>query len=236
MPLFKYSVAEEKGEKWGKAQLHDVNCSYKDLGQVLAAIKGKSVKEAEKILNEAIALKKAIPFKKFNTGMGHRSELCGQKGKYPKKECRFALELLENARANSVARGLDEAVLFIKHACAYKQNVLKRYRRTFAGSRTLGYGKQALWSNYMTCRAELVLAEKPGAAKEEKKRGKEKQKGKNEVKAEAKHSGAQHSEAQEHAHAHSQEHAQAHAPAHEHQPQAHAPDHAHVHAKENEKQ
>ena len=209
MPLFKYSVAEEKDEKWGKAQLHDVNCSYKDLSQVLGAIRGKSVKEAEKILNEAIALKKAIPFRKFNTGMGHRSELGGQKGKYPKKECRFALELLENARANAIARGLDEARLFVKHAASFKQNVLKRYRRTFAGSRTLGYGKQALWSNYVTCRAELVLAEKPEDEKEKaKKKGKE---APHAQKVEAHKTEAHKTEAHKpevHAHAHTQ--AQAH--------------------------
>jgi len=163
MSLFKYSIAEEEGEKWGKAQLHDLNCSYKDLSQVFSAIKGKSVSEAEKILNDAISLKKAVPYGKFAGKLGHRSELGGRKGRYPKKECGIALDLIENAKANAVQKGLDESALFVKHCAAFKQNVLRRYRRTFAGPRTLGYGKQALWSNYVTCRAELVLAEKKQA-------------------------------------------------------------------------
>lgn len=160
MGLFKYSVIEKEGEKAAKAQQHDVNCSYKDLSQVFAAIKGLSVVQAEKILNEAVEMKKAIRYHRFAKHIGHRSELGGKKGRYPKKECKIALSLLENAKANAVHKGMDESALFVKHAASYKQNVLKRYRNYFASSRTLGYGKQSIWSNYVTCWAEVVLGEK----------------------------------------------------------------------------
>ncbi|MFH1056219.1 MAG: 50S ribosomal protein L22 [Candidatus Micrarchaeota archaeon] len=159
MGLFKYSVQEKEGEKWGKAQLHDVNCSYKDLSQVFSAIKGLRLRFAEEVLNDAISMKKAIPYHKFATKIGHRSELGGKKGRYPKKECKIALQMIENAKANAVKNGLDETMLFVKHAASYKQNVLRRYRRIFGSSRTLGYGKQSLWSNFVTCWAELVVAE-----------------------------------------------------------------------------
>lgn len=164
MGLYKYSMELVKGEKLGKAQLHDVNCSYKDLSQVFASIRGKSVKDAEKILEEAVSMKRAIPYAKFSTKIGHRSELGGRKGRYPKKECKIALDMIQNARSNAVQKGLDETALYVKQAAAYKQNVLKRYRNYFASSRTLGYGKNPIWSNYVTCWAELVLAESPEAA------------------------------------------------------------------------
>lgn len=161
MGLYKYSLIETEGEKLGKAQLHDQNCSYKDVTQVFKSIRGKSLPKAEKILEEAIAIKKAIPYARFATKIGHRSELGGQKGRYPKKECKLVLQLIQNARANAVQKGMDETLLFVKHAAAYKQNVLKRYRNYFAGSRTLGYGKNAVWSNYVTCWMEMAVAEMP---------------------------------------------------------------------------
>lgn len=156
MGLFKYSF---KTEGLAIAQLHDVDCSYKDLSQVLSYVKGKPVEEARKALNAAIAMTKPIPFNKFNTGMGHRSQLGGKKGKFPKKECQFALDLIDNAVANASKKGMNVASLVIKQASANKQNVLRRYRSFFAGSPTLGYGKQAMWANYVTTRAEIGLAE-----------------------------------------------------------------------------
>lgn len=161
MGLYKYSLIETEGQKLGKAQLHDQNCSYKDVTQVFKSIRGKSLPKAEKILEEAIAIKKAIPYARFATKIGHRSELGGQKGRYPKKECKLVLQLIQNARSNAIQKGMDESLLFVKHAAAYKQNVLKRYRNYFAGSRTLGYGKNAVWSNYVTCWMELAVAEMP---------------------------------------------------------------------------
>ncbi len=160
MGLYKYSMAEEEGVKTAKAQQHDMSCSYKDLSQVFAAIRGKTVPDARKVLDEAIEMKKAIRYHKFATKIGHRSNLGGKKGRYPKKECKIALSLLENAVANAVQKGMDESALYIMHAASYKQNVLKRYRNYFASSRTLGYGKQSTWSNYVTCWAEMVLGEK----------------------------------------------------------------------------
>jgi len=177
---FDYSIrlnAEEE-KKSAFAQFHDVNASYKDLSQVFKAIKGKPVKKAEKILEEAISKKKAIPFKKFNKGMGHRSELGGKKGKYPVKEARLALALLKNAEANALQKGLSEDKLYVRHAAAFKHNTFKRYRKYWVGGSSIGYGKRAVWSDYVTCRGELVLseAEKSFEEKKSEKKGKEKAK------------------------------------------------------------
>ncbi len=159
--VYKYSIRlnAEEAKKSAFAQFHDVDASYKDLSQVFRALKGKPVKKAKTILEEAISKKKAIPFKKFNKGMGHRSELGGRKGKYPIKEARLALALLENAEANALQKGLSQDKLYVRHAASYKQNVFKRYRKYWVGGNTIGYGKRAIWSNYVTCRAELVLSE-----------------------------------------------------------------------------
>ncbi len=161
MSVFRYSLelSKDKEKLTAKAQIHDVNASYKDLSQVLKAIKHKTVADARVILEQAISLTRAIPFTHFHKGMGHRSELGGRKGKYPKKECRHALQLLENAVANAAHKGLDETRLYVSHAAAFKGNVFPRYRKFWAGSVTLGYGKRAVWGNYVTCRAELYVEE-----------------------------------------------------------------------------
>lgn len=155
--IFKYS--RKSGEKSARAQLHDVDASYKDFTQVARAIKGKKVSDAKKILGKAIALEKAIPFHQHAKGSGHRSELGGKRGRYPKKEAKFCLEMLENALANARSLGLNEEKLFVAHVAAFKGNTFKRHRKFWANSATLGYGKRAIWADYVTCRAEIILEE-----------------------------------------------------------------------------
>ncbi len=160
MGLYKYSVKADKA-KVGQAQGYDLDVSYKDLCNVCAALRNRNVAKARSILDDAIALKIPILFKKFNTGVGHRSQLGGRKGRFPKKECRAALAILNNAVANATKKGLDESLLCVKSACAYKQNVLPRYRRTWVGGAALGYGKQAIRSDYVTARMEITVEERP---------------------------------------------------------------------------
>ena len=147
------------GKNAAKAQVHDVDVSYKDLGEVVRAIKGKRVMDAVKILDGAISLKHAIQFKRHAKGCGHRSELGGKKGRYAVKSCRLVKEVLRNAVANAVNQGLDEEKLIVKTARAYKQGEFPRYRRFWVSSATLGYGKRAIWSNYITARLEIIVEE-----------------------------------------------------------------------------
>jgi len=170
MGLYKYSVKADK-TKVGQAQGYDLDVSYKDLCNVCAALRNRSVAKARTIIDDAIALKIPIIFKKFNTGVGHRSQIGGRKGRFPKKECRAALAILNNAVANATKKGLDEKLLYVKTACAYKQNVLPRYRRNWVGGAALGYGKQAIRADYVTARMEITVEERPALPGKEKKKG-----------------------------------------------------------------
>jgi large subunit ribosomal protein L22 len=168
MGLYKYSQKADVA-KTGRAQGYDLDVSYKDLCNVCAALRHRNVAKARKILNDAIELKVPIIFKKFNTGVGHRSQIGGRKGRFPKKECKAALLILNNAVANATKKGLDESLLCVQTACAYKQNVLPRYRRKWVGGAALGYGKQAIRSDYVTARMELTVQERPALPGKEKK-------------------------------------------------------------------
>ncbi|MFQ5406538.1 MAG: 50S ribosomal protein L22, partial [Candidatus Micrarchaeia archaeon] len=167
MGLYNYSI--KPGAKDATAQGHDWDASYKDLSNVCRTIKRKSVTQTRKILDEALSKKKAIPYTFHNKGTGHRSELGGKKGRYPQKECRLLRNLLENAVSNAMQKGLDESKLYVKHAAANKLRTHKRYRRFWATSVTLGYGKQAVWANYQTCRAEIIISEREQKTKTSKK-------------------------------------------------------------------
>ncbi|MBI2444947.1 50S ribosomal protein L22 [Candidatus Micrarchaeota archaeon] len=168
MGLYKYST--KSAEKTGRAQAHDLDASYKDLTQVCRAIKGLPVAKAYAKLEAAIKGEHAILYTKFNKGSGHRSELGGKKGRYPKKECKMVYATLKNAAANAVHVGLEENSLVVKHAAANKQNTFRRYRTFWVGSTTLGYGKHAMWADYVTAWMEIVVGGK-AAPKAEKATG-----------------------------------------------------------------
>ncbi len=170
MGLLKYSIEVDE-KKEAKSQAHDLDASWKDFTNICRAIKNKSVEESRKILDGAISMKMPIRYVMHNTGLGHRSQLGGKKGRFPKKEAKIMLKLLGNAVSNANQKGLDEKKLFVKFAAANKQNTMKRYRKFWATGATLGYGKQAVWANYETCKVELVLAQREPRAKKKRDKG-----------------------------------------------------------------
>ncbi len=158
MALYEYSIRPVTIV--GKAQAHDLDCSYKDLTQVMRAISGQPVRKAYRTLELAMEGTHAIRYTKFAKGCGHRSELGGKTGRYPKKECRLALKVLKNAAANALAQGLEEDSLYVSHAAAYKQAVFRRYRQFWVSGTVLGYGKNATWANYETAHMEVIVSGK----------------------------------------------------------------------------
>jgi len=169
MGLYHYAMQMKENQKVAKAQVFDQNGSYKDLTQICKAIRGKQVDEARKILEECISMAKAIPYFQHSKGCGSRGELGGKKGRYPKKEAKIMLAILNDAVANAKNQGMDEKKLFVAQTAGYKQNVFKRYRKYWAGGSILGYGKQATWANLETARAEIVLGEREPREKKQRK-------------------------------------------------------------------
>ncbi|MEM3555339.1 MAG: 50S ribosomal protein L22 [Candidatus Micrarchaeia archaeon] len=141
-----YSVKSEG--RVARAQMHDVDASFKDLTQVCSSIRGKEVSEAVRLLEEVRLGKIPIHYRKFNKKLGHRRELGGKKGRYPKKSAEIVLEVLKNAVANARYKGLGEK-LVVKHAAANKQNIYPR----------IASKGRAMRSDYETARIEVVLEE-----------------------------------------------------------------------------
>ena len=126
MPEFGYSLKAE-GE-YVKASAREVNVSPKATREVCKAIKGLRLDDARRFLEEVIAMKRAVPFRRYKKKVGHRSGLQGfYAGRYPVKAAKAVLRVLENLEANAEFKGMDLDRLVIFHAAAYPGMKIKDY-------------------------------------------------------------------------------------------------------------
>lgn len=135
----------------------------KDLVEVCGNIRRKPVGVAIRILEDAAEGKMPILYRRNNKRLGHRRELGGRKGRYPKKSAKIVLKALRSAIANAQGKGLSEE-LMVMHAAANKK--LEHGRLSPKGRRN--------YSGFVTARIEIVLKEKEGAKRPEKKAAKPK--------------------------------------------------------------
>ncbi|WP_455449022.1 50S ribosomal protein L22 [Natrinema thermotolerans] len=115
-----YSVDADP-DATAKAMLRERHMSHKHSKEVAREIKGKTVGEAQAYLRDVIDEKQSVPFKSYNAGAGHRSDVDGwDAGKYPEKVSGEFLDLLENVEANADHQGFDGESMEIVHVAAHK--------------------------------------------------------------------------------------------------------------------
>lgn len=124
----KYSLALKDESKIAKAIGRDLNISFKDAVVICEKIRGMQVEKAKNLLEDVIKLKRAIPYRRFNKGIGHRKGLRRKEkiAKYPKKASGEILKILKNLETNSEYKGLNSENLKIIHMQAQKGVVRKR--------------------------------------------------------------------------------------------------------------
>ncbi len=152
-----YSWRPDNVEFAAKARVEGVDASFKDLVEVCGNIRRRKAADALSFLEKAADGKVAVLFRSSNKHLGHRKELGGKKGRYPKKAARIVLKVLKNAMNNAAQKGLVEENLFVAHACANKKF---NYPRLQPKGRRVRH-------DYATARVEIILVEK-GAEKKEK--------------------------------------------------------------------
>ncbi len=159
-----YSYIIEKGKEgdYACARLEGVDASVKDLVQVCGNIRRKDIAFALALLEKAAEGKIPLRFRSNNKRLGHRRELGGKKGRYPRKSAKIVLGVLKSALANAQQKGLSEE-LIVTHACANK--VARHLRYSPKGRRNI--------SALTTARVEIILKEKEGAKRPPKKAKKE---------------------------------------------------------------
>lgn len=157
----KYAFEKYDAERMAKAAGVDLGISTKQAIEICSALRRKNLQKAKALLEDVIAMKKPIQFKRFTNGIGHKKGDMGA-GAYPVKAATAFLSLLNSVEINAQNKGLNTGQLAIIHICAHK------------AARPMHYGRKGR-SEFKRSHVEVVVAEQ-----------KEPEKKKNESKAPAK--------------------------------------------------
>ncbi|VVB80922.1 50S ribosomal protein L22 [uncultured archaeon] len=122
-----YSYSTKITENCAKAVGLSLPISLKKSTQVCQAVRGMNVQKAKKLLEDAITLKKAIPFTRYNRNVAHKAGMAA--GRFAVKTCEEILDLLKSAEANAQFKGLSTGNLIIRHASAQKGPTTQKYGR-----------------------------------------------------------------------------------------------------------
>ena len=110
------------------------------------------VAKAKAYLNDVIDMKKAVPFKRHNSDVGHRRGMEGwAAGRYPVKASKAILTVIENAEANAEYKGMDVENLKIEHISSHRGMVIR-------GARPRAFGRVTPF-NTPTTHIQVVLVE-----------------------------------------------------------------------------
>ncbi|GBG63698.1 hypothetical protein CBR_g39009 [Chara braunii] len=118
--------------------------------------------KAKRYLEDVIAHKQAVPFRRFCGGVGrtaqakNKGQTNGQ-ARWPAKSANFLLGLLKNAESNAEVKGLDVDTLFISHIQVNKAH--KQRRRTYRAHGRINPYMSSL------CHIELILSEREAPVK-----------------------------------------------------------------------
>jgi len=145
-----YTYRSESGVSVARARGVELPISPKKTYEVLNAIRGLSVERAKTILEDAIALRHAIPFRRYNQETAHHTGT--GPGRYAKKVAKNVLQVLENARENAEYEGLEADSLFVKVAASSRGRIRK-------ANMPRAHGRATSWHE-QTTHIEIVLAER----------------------------------------------------------------------------
>jgi len=144
----KYALKPKDESKTAKAMIRDANMSPKHAMAIAARLKGMNVDKAVRLLEKVTELETSIPFKRHNTGIGHRKGVKkGKVGRYPVKAAGRIIELLKNLQANASFKGMEPEKIKLIHIEAQKGVTRKRrkpqgrwkiWRTTFVHVQAIG--------------------------------------------------------------------------------------------------
>ncbi|MDP2767533.1 MAG: 50S ribosomal protein L22 [Candidatus Methanoperedens sp.] len=117
-----YSI-EPEPEKTSKAMGKELHISKKHAHEIASAITGMKVGAARGFLENVVALKQAVPYKRYTRNVPHRKGMCT--GRYPQKAAKEFLKVLKNAESNATYKGLDPENMKITHVATKKGHTFR---------------------------------------------------------------------------------------------------------------
>ncbi|CAN6702901.1 unnamed protein product [Malus baccata var. baccata] len=161
--MVKYSREPDNSTKSCKAQGEGLRVHFKNTRETAHAIRKMHLVKAKRYLEDVLAHKQAIPFRRFCRGVGRTAQAKNRQsngqGRWPVKSANFILDLLKNAESNAEVKGLDVDSLYVSHIQVNQAQ--KQRRRTYRAHGRI--------NPYMSspCHIELILSEKEEAVKKE---------------------------------------------------------------------
>lgn len=150
-----YAFQQYGKDHMARASSKDVPISFKQSIEICSHLRYKSLQDAKSILERVLQLKQAIPFRRFQNGLGHKPGMAS--GRYPINACSAFLKLLNSVEANAQQKGLNTSNLKLVHLIAQQAT------RPFHYSRHRGRQMKA-------AHLEVVVEERKSPAKEQKQR------------------------------------------------------------------
>lgn len=128
MPEWEYSIKELDPARTVKCAGRELRISPKAATEICRTIKGMKLDDAKKLLEEVIAKKRAIAYRRYKKEVPHKNlQEKWYAGRYPVKAAKKILKLLEELEANAEYKGLDVEKLRIIHAASQRGMKIKKY-------------------------------------------------------------------------------------------------------------
>ena len=124
---FHYSFQNYDKTRHVRAALREKTISHKHAREIAVAIKGLSIESARDYLQSVINLERAIPFRRYNNEVGHKSDTGVMAGRYPKKAATEFVRLLDNLESNAEYRGMDLDRIMIINATVHIGRKIERF-------------------------------------------------------------------------------------------------------------
>jgi len=126
-----YAFSGYDKEKMARVIGRDLSMSTKAGIEICNFIRRKDLQKTKAYLEAVLKKEKAIPFKRFCNGAGHKPGMGA--GKYPIKACKHVLNLVKSAEANASMKGLNTSSLKIIQAVANQASRPMKYGRATRG-------------------------------------------------------------------------------------------------------
>jgi len=122
-----YTFRDYNKEHMARAVGVALPISYKTSYEICNFIRHKNIADAKNILLRVTEQKVAVPFKRFNADLSHKTKI--GPGSYPEKASLELIKLLESVEANAQFKGLSTSNLIIVHMSAHKAGKAWHYGR-----------------------------------------------------------------------------------------------------------